>query len=157
MRARRSLFFHYFSGSRPYAYSLERPGFYYREYRRLMAHGRAILPEAMLDLDYTDVFRHKRYGTDRAPLTDEETRRVYRTKTRGEAVRKLISDDGHHLDRWEHLMTLPMKFKRRALLRPWPRHTSEIDFGDTIETGRLVQLLFFAAVAPNSAMAAPEL
>ena len=33
-----SLFFHYFSGSRPYAYSLERLGFDYREYRRPMAH-----------------------------------------------------------------------------------------------------------------------
>ncbi len=47
-----SLFFHYFSDSQPYAYSLEHLGFYYREYRRLMAHWRAVLPKAMLELDY---------------------------------------------------------------------------------------------------------
>ncbi len=47
-----SLFFHYFSASQPYAYSLEHLGFYYREYRRLMAHWRAVLPKAMLELDY---------------------------------------------------------------------------------------------------------
>lgn len=47
-----SLFFHYFSDSQPYAYSLEHLGFYYREYRRLMAHWRTVLPKAMLELDY---------------------------------------------------------------------------------------------------------
>ena len=47
-----SLFFHYFSDSQPYAYSLEHLGFYCREYRRLMAHWRAVLPKAMLELDY---------------------------------------------------------------------------------------------------------
>ncbi len=52
LKPRRSLFSHYFSGNRPYAYRLERLGFYYREYRRLMAHGRAVLPEAMPELAY---------------------------------------------------------------------------------------------------------
>ena len=105
----------------------------------------------------TEFFRHKRYGTDRAPLTDEEAQRIYGMETRGEVVRKLIYDDGHHLDRWERLMTLPMKFNRCALFRPWTWHTSGLDFGESIETGRLVQLLFFAAVDPNGAMTAPEL
>ncbi|MEE8505545.1 MAG: sulfotransferase, partial [Kiloniellales bacterium] len=49
---RPSLFSRYFSDSRPYAYSLERLGFYYRAYRRLMAHWRAVLPKSMLELDY---------------------------------------------------------------------------------------------------------
>ena len=50
MKACLSLFFHCFSDNQPYAYSLERLGFYYREYRRLMVHWRAVLPEAMLEL-----------------------------------------------------------------------------------------------------------
>ena len=104
----------------------------------------------------TEFFRHKRYGTDRAPLTDEEAQQIYGMETRGEVVRKLIYDDGHHLDRWERLMTLPMKFNRCALFRPWSWHTSGLDFGESIETGRLVQLLFFAAVDPTNAMTTPE-
>ena len=46
------LFFPYFRAGQPYAYSLERLGFYCREYRRRMAHWRAVLPKAMLELDY---------------------------------------------------------------------------------------------------------
>ncbi len=105
----------------------------------------------------TEMFRHKRYGTDRAPTTDEEAKRTYGMDTCKEVVRKLIYDDGHHLDRWDHLTTLPMKFNRCVLFRPWMWHTSGVDFGDTIENGRLVQLLFFTAADPNGAMTAPEL
>ena len=105
----------------------------------------------------TDLFRHKRFGTDRAPTTDEEAKRIYGMDTCKEVVRRLIYDDGHHLDRWDHLMTIPMKFNRCALFRPWMWHTSGVDFGDSIENGRLVQLLFFTAVDPSSAMTTPEL
>ena len=105
----------------------------------------------------TEMFRHKRYGTDRAPTTDEEAKKIYGMDTCKEVVRKLIYDDGHHLDRWDHLTTLPMKFNRCVLFRPWMWHTSGVDFGDTIENGRLVQLLFFTAADPNGAMTAPEL
>jgi hypothetical protein len=103
------------------------------------------------------MFRHKRYGTDRAHTTDEEAIRTYGMDTCKEVVRNLIYDDGHHLDRWDHLTTLPMKFNRCVLFRPWMWHTSGVDFGDTIENGRLVQLLFFTAADPNGAMTAPEL
>lgn len=104
----------------------------------------------------TEFFRHKKYGTDRAPLTDEEAQRVYGMATRGEAVRRLIYEDGHHLDRWEHMMTLPMKFNRCVLFRPWMWHTSGVDFGDSIENGRLVQLLFLASVDPRAGLTSPE-
>ena len=105
----------------------------------------------------TEFFRHRRYGTDRAPLTDEEAQRIYGMPTRGEVVRTLIYEDGHHLDRWDRVMTLPMMFNRCALFRPWMWHTSGTDFGDSIENGRLVQLLFLAAVDPNPATTSPEL
>ncbi len=105
----------------------------------------------------TEMFRHKRYGTDRAPVTDEEAKRTYGMDTCKEVVRKLIYDDGHHLDRWDHLTTLPIKFNRLVLFLPLMWHTSGVDFGDTIENGRLVQVLFFTAADPNGALTAPEL
>jgi hypothetical protein len=54
-------------------------------------------------------------------------------------------------------MTLPMRFDRCVLFRPWLRHTSGVDFGDSIENGRLVQLLFFESAEAKGAMSAPRL
>jgi len=51
-----SCFSHYFAGDLPWAYDLGELGRYYRGYRRLMAHWRAVLPAgAMLDVRYEDV------------------------------------------------------------------------------------------------------
>jgi hypothetical protein len=44
---------------------------------------------------------------------------------------------------WEHTMTVPMRFNRLLLLRPWLWHTAGENFGDSLENGRLVFLLFF--------------
>ncbi len=101
----------------------------------------------------TEFFRHRKYRTDRAPLSDEEAQEIYGIATRKEAVHHLIHDDGHHLDRWDRVMLLPMKFNRCVLFRPWMWHTSGVDFGDTIENGRLVQLLFFESADPRAAPA----
>jgi len=105
----------------------------------------------------TEFFRHKKYKSDRAPLSDEEAQRIFGMETRGEAVRHLIYDDGHHLDRWERTMILPMKFNRCVLFRPWLWHTSGVDFGDSIETGRLVQLLFFELAPGAEGISAPDM
>ncbi len=104
----------------------------------------------------TEFFRHRKYRTDRAPLTDEEARQIYGMETRKEVVHHLIYDDGHHLDRWERVMFLPMKFNRCVLFRPWMWHTSGVDFGDSIENGRLLQLLFFESADPREKPAGPE-
>jgi hypothetical protein len=44
-------------------------------------------------------------------------------------------------------MTVPMRFNRLLLLRPWLWHTAGPGFGQTLEDGRLVYLMFF--VRPN--------
>jgi hypothetical protein len=40
-------------------------------------------------------------------------------------------------------MTVPMRYNRLVLLRPWLWHTAGPGFGETIEDGRLVYLMFF--------------
>jgi len=45
---------------------------------------------------------------------------------------------------WETTMTVPMRFNRLVLLRPWLWHTAGRGFGDSLENGRLVYLMFFA-------------
>jgi hypothetical protein len=40
-------------------------------------------------------------------------------------------------------MTVPMRFNRLVILQPQYWHTSGPGFGDTVENGRLVYLMFF--------------
>ena len=50
-----SVFAQKFTGHHPYANDLSEIGNYYREYERLMAHWRSVLPIPMLEVDYEDV------------------------------------------------------------------------------------------------------
>lgn len=86
----------------------------------------------------TAFFRHKGLGSDRTPLTQAEleTQRVT-------TVADLLRRDGNDLTRWEHLMTVPMRFNRLALYRPWMWHSAGEPFGAALEDGRLVQLVAF--------------
>ena len=40
-------------------------------------------------------------------------------------------------------MTVPMRFNRLILYRPWLWHSAGPGFGDSNETGRLIQVLSF--------------
>lgn len=42
-------------------------------------------------------------------------------------------------------MSVPIRFNRLILLRPWLWHTAGAGFGDRLGNGRLVYLMFFAA------------
>jgi hypothetical protein len=50
-----SCYFLKFHQAHPYSYRLQDLGFYYREYQRLMAHWRQVLPVRMLEVDYEDL------------------------------------------------------------------------------------------------------
>ena len=56
-----------------------------------------------------------------------------------------VGRDGKDESAWETTMTVPMRFNRLLLLRPWLWHTAGPGFGDSRENGRLVYLMFFAA------------
>lgn len=90
----------------------------------------------------TEFFRHKALGTDRCPIYAHEVRE-YGVGTYFEAADKIIQRDSNDLSRWELLMTVPMRFNRLVLIRPWLWHTAGPSFGATPEDGRLVQLFFF--------------
>lgn len=91
----------------------------------------------------TDFFRHRRTGTDRRPMTPEEVAALgYATYE--ESHRDIIERDGLDETAWETTMTVPMRFNRLVMLRPWLWHTAGPGFGDSLENGRLVYLMFFA-------------
>ncbi|MGH8191496.1 MAG: hypothetical protein ACREP2_08635 [Rhodanobacteraceae bacterium] len=54
-------------------------------------------------------------------------------------IEKGSNDDS----KWELTMQVPMRYNRRVLLRPWLWHNAGQGFGDSLENGRLVYLMFF--------------
>jgi hypothetical protein len=60
-------------------------------------------------------------------------------------VDTILDRDGQDDSKWELTMRVPMRFNRLILLRPWLWHTAGENFGDSMENGRLVYLMFFAS------------
>lgn len=92
----------------------------------------------------TDFFRHRRTGTERAPL-DERELQAMGFETMEQMHREIIERDSSDDSQWERTMQVPMRFNRLVLLRPWLWHTAGEGFGDSLENGRLVYLMFFAS------------
>ena len=90
----------------------------------------------------TEFFRHLPTQSDRAPMTDEELAAAG-FASQEQMYREIVSK--HTLDdsKWEMTMRVPMRFNRLLMLRPWMWHTAGEAFGNSLEDGRLVYLLFF--------------
>jgi hypothetical protein len=90
----------------------------------------------------TTFFRHKATGLDRFPFSPEALQQAG-FATHADAHAALIERDGKDDSAWEPLMTVPMRFNRLLLLRPWLFHTAGPGFGDRPDNARLVYLMFF--------------
>lgn len=90
----------------------------------------------------TDFFRHIRTNTDRAPTAAAELEALGYASY--EAMHTdIIREDSLNDAAWERTMRVPMRFNRLVLLRPWLWHTASPGFGDTLENGRLIYVMFF--------------
>jgi hypothetical protein len=92
----------------------------------------------------TEFFRHVETNTDRAPYSDEEAKSFGYPSAKA-MVDTILDRDGMDAGKWEPTMCVPMRFNRLVLLRPWLWHTAGENFGDSLENGRLVYLMFFAS------------
>lgn len=92
----------------------------------------------------TEFFRHRATNTDRAPYDDREAAALGYSSAKG-MVDEILERDGTDDSKWEMTQRVPMRFNRLLLLRPWLWHTAGENFGDTLENGRLVYLMFFAS------------
>ena len=90
----------------------------------------------------TEFFRHIRTGTDRVPMRPEELSALGYS-TYGEMHQDIVRKDGGDRSKWELTMSVPMRFNRLVLLQPHYWHTAGPGFGDSVENGRLVHLMFF--------------
>jgi hypothetical protein len=92
----------------------------------------------------TEFFRHLPTNSDRAPYDDNEARRMGGDSAKG-LIKELLERDTLDESKWERTMQVPMRFNRLILLRPWLWHTAGPGFGDSMENGRLIYLMFFAS------------
>ncbi|WP_300618066.1 DUF6445 family protein [Dokdonella sp.] len=92
----------------------------------------------------TDFFRHRRTGTERGPTNLEELRAMGYSSME-EMHSDIIEKDSNDDEAWELTMRVPMRFNRLVLLRPWFWHTAGEAFGNRLENGRLVYLMFFGS------------
>jgi hypothetical protein len=90
----------------------------------------------------TDFYRHLPSGMDHAPYTREQLAAAG-LKEFSEVGEKLLLADTNDPDKWQHVMSLPMRFNRLVLFRPWLYHNAGPGFGDSLENGRLIFPLFY--------------
>lgn len=92
----------------------------------------------------TEFFRHLPSNTERVPYNDAEAAAMGYPSAKG-MISEVLEKDSTDDSKWEMTMRVPMRFNRLVLLRPWLWHTAGENFGDTMENGRLVYLMFFAS------------
>lgn len=90
----------------------------------------------------TEFYRHKRTGSDRMPTTLEGLQRMG-YDSYGELEEDILHKEGLDRSKWEQTMMVPMRFNRLVLLHPYYWHTAGSGFGDNIENGRLIYVIFF--------------
>lgn len=90
----------------------------------------------------TEFFRHKPTNTERVPVTPAELEQSG-LQSFDDVVEKIMKPDSRDRSKWESTMLVPMKFNRLILFRPWFWHGAGPGFGDSVENGRLIYLLFF--------------
>lgn len=92
----------------------------------------------------TEFYRHRRTETDRRPVNHAELAAMGYSSI-DEVHREIIEKESNDDSKWELTMQVPMRFNRLLLLRPWLWHTAGPAFGDRLENGRLVYLMFFGS------------
>jgi hypothetical protein len=101
----------------------------------------------------TEFYRHLPIGTDRLPM-DQPSLEAAGYSSYDEVRRDILEIDAFNRSKWELTMTVPMRFNRLVLLQPHYWHTSGPGFGDGIENGRLVYVMFFLRGTEAAAAAA---
>ena len=61
-----------------------------------------------------------------------------------EKIKNLLEIEGVDDSYWKKTFSVPYKYNRLVLFRPWLFHSPGQAFGDSIESSRIVQTLFLA-------------
>jgi hypothetical protein len=98
----------------------------------------------------TEFFRHIPTNTDRLPMDPDSLQKVGYSSY-DQLKEDILDRDALDRSKWEHTMTVPMRFNRLVLLQPHYWHTAGPGFGDSLENGRLIYVMFFLRGQPSGA------
>ena len=90
--------------------------------------------------DGTCFWKHKRTGLEIAPNTVEGFAQ-YGWKSFHD-LKLFLETEGLDESLWEKKFTVPYKYNRLVLFRPWLLHSPGPAFGNTLENSRIVQTIF---------------
>lgn len=104
--------------------------------------GVVYLTPDVVSTDGTTFWKHKRTGLESIPRTLEG---INQHGWKDERDLKVFLDtEGMDHSYWDKTMSVPYKYNRLVLFRPWMFHSPGPAFGDTIENSRLVQTFFWS-------------
>ncbi len=86
-------------------------------------------------------WQHKRYGWEWAPSKAEYEAAGFASFD--EMIERVGWEEGRDRARWTEVMRVPMKFNRLVLFQGLLWHSHTMNFGDTLENCRLVQVFGF--------------
>ena len=90
--------------------------------------------------DGTCFWKHKRTGLEVAPNTVEGFAKYGWSSF--QELKDFLEEEGLDESLWEKTLTVPYKYNRLVLFRPWLLHSPGPSFGDSLESSRIVQTLF---------------
>jgi len=97
----------------------------------------------------TQFFRHRSTGLEALPLTPEALSAAG-FGSYDELDAELLQKDALDLSKWEPTVSVPLRYNRLILIQPHYWHTAGPGFGDSVENGRLVYLMFFNRIPPRA-------
>ncbi len=90
--------------------------------------------------DGTCFWKHLKTGLEAAPNTVEGFAKHGWSSFKD--FRDFLAVEGIDESLWEKTFTVPYKYNRLVLFRPWLLHSPGPSFGDSLESSRIVQTLF---------------
>lgn len=90
--------------------------------------------------DGTNFWRHLRTGLEVAPNTPEGFAKYGWNNFHD--LKAFLEKEGLDESLWEKTLSIPYKYNRLVLFRPWLLHSPGPAFGDTLESSRIVQTIF---------------
>ncbi|MBT70708.1 MAG: hypothetical protein CMQ15_01505 [Gammaproteobacteria bacterium] len=91
-------------------------------------------------IEGTAFWKHLRTGLEELPRTDESL--VNHGWLSIQDVQNFLETDGIDESLWKKTFSVPYKYNRLVLFRPWLFHAPGPSFGSTLESSRMIQTFF---------------
>lgn len=92
------------------------------------------------EVEGTNFWRHLRTGLEVAPNTVEGFAKYGWSDFKD--LRAFLETEGLDESLWEKTLSIPYKYNRLVLFRPWLLHSPGPAFGDKLDNARVIQTLF---------------